>query len=382
MKIAIDSATLGSRFRNMGTYVYAQNLISQFRRVDGQSEGIEFCVFNCPGFANDANLLQPGGSVSLSGTKWLRHERLWKLGGASRAASGVGADLLFVPTVSTAPVGRVPVICTIHDVTPVMLPSHSAKVTLVQRSLLWALARFAKAIITDSQCSKRDLIETYGLPEYRISVVYLGYDRATFNDAAADPELQSSLRQRLGIGDSYIVHHGVVQPRKNLKRLIEAFRMMLDGNRNLHTDLVLAGPLGWHYADIIAAAKADTGSRGRVILTGALANTDLALLLKGAVLAVVPSLYEGFCLPMVEAMACGAPTVAANASCLPEVSGGVLEYFDPLSVEDMSDCMQRVLESEGLRKALSRKGRERARVFDWQRCAQETLDILKREGRQ
>ncbi len=119
-----------------------------------------------------------------------------------------------------------------------------------------------------------------------------------------------------------------------------------------------------------------------MILTGALANTDLALLLKGAVLAVVPSLYEGFCLPMVEAMACGAPTVAANASCLPEVSGGVLEYFDPLSVEDMSDCMQRVLESEGLRKALSRKGRERARVFDWQRCAQETLDILKREGRQ
>jgi glycosyltransferase involved in cell wall biosynthesis len=382
MKIAIDSATLGSKFRNMGTYVYAHNLISQFRRLDGQSQGVEFCVFNCPGFANDANLLQPGGSLRLSNTKWLCHERLWKLGGASRAAAGAGADLLFVPTVSTAPVGRVPVVCTIHDVTPVRLPSHSAKVMLVQRALLWSLARFARAIITDSQCSKHDLIETYGLPEHRVSVVYLGYDKAIFNDAATDPELQSNLRKRLGIGDSYIVHHGVIQPRKNLKRLIEAYRMMLEMNRNIHADLVLAGPLGWQYADILAAAQANAGSRGRVVLTGALADTDLVLLLKGAALAVVPSLYEGFCLPMVEAMACGAPTVTASASCLPEISGGVLEYFDPLSVEDMSDCMQRGLESEELRKALSQKGRERARVFDWQRCAQETLDILKREGHQ
>ena len=381
MKIAIDSATLGSKFRDMGTYVYAQHLISEFRRLDGLSLGIEFCVFNCPGFANDANLLQPGGSLSLSSTKWLEHERLWKLGGASRAAAAVGADLLFVPTLSTAPVGKVPVVCTVHDVTPIMLPSHSAKVTLVQRALLWSLARFARAIITDSHCSKRDLIETYGLPEHRVSVVYLGYDKTIFNDAPADPELQSSLRQRLGIGESYILHHGVIQPRKNLKRLIEAYRMMLEKNRNLQADLVLAGPLGWHYAEVVAAAKSDQGGRGRVILTGVLADADLALLLKGAALAVVPSLYEGFCLPMVEAMASGTPTVAANTSCLPEVSGGVLEYFDPFSVEDMSDCMQRVLESEELRRALAREGRERARMFDWQRCAEETLNILKRETR-
>ena len=380
MKIAIDSATLGSKFRNMGTYVYAQNLISQFGRLDGQSQGVEFCVFSCPGFANDANLIQPGGGVSLSSTKWLAHERFWKLGGAGRAASALRADLLFVPTVSTAPVGKVPVVCTIHDVTPIMLPSHSARVTLVQRALLWSLARFAKAIITDSQVSKRDLIETYGLPEHRVSVVYLGYDKTIFNDVPADPELQSNLRRRLGIGESYILHHGVIQPRKNLKRLIEAYRMLLEKNRNLQHDLVLAGSLGWRYAEVVAAAKSDAGTRGRVILTGPVPDADLALLLKGATLAVVPSLYEGFCLPMVEAMACGIPTAVANASCLPEISGGVLEYFDPLSVEDMADCMQRVLESGELRKALSRKGRERARAFDWKRCADQTLDILKREA--
>src|SRR5258708_2390057 len=216
MKIAIDSAALGSKFRHMGIYVYAQNLISQFRGIDGEGQGIEFCVFNYPGFANDANLLQPGGSGSLSSSRWLRHERRW----------------------------------------------NTARVQVVQRALLWSLARFARAIITVSQCSKHDLIETYGLPEHKVSVVYQGYDKSIFDDAAANPELQGNLRQRLGIGESYIVHHGVIQPRKNLKRLIEAYRMMLERNRNLPTDLVLAGPLGWRYAEVLAAAKADAGSKG------------------------------------------------------------------------------------------------------------------------
>jgi len=380
MKIAIDSAALGSKFRHMGIYVYAQNLISQFRGIDGEGQGIEFCVFNYPGFANDANLLQPGGSVSLSSSKWLRHERLWKLGGASRAAAGVGADLLFLPTISTAPVGNIPIVCTIHDVTPVIVPSHSARVTLVQRALLWSLARFARAIITVSQCSKHDLIETYGLPEHKVSVVYQGYDKSIFDDAAANPELQGNLRQRLGIGESYIVHHGVIQPRKNLKRLIEAYRMMLERNRNLPTDLVLAGPLGWRYADVLAAAKADAGSKGRVILTGALADTDLALLLKGAALAVIPSVYEGFCLPMVEAMACGTPTIASRSSCLPEISGGVLSYFDPYSLDEMAATMQQVLEDQGLQRRLAKDGKQRASGFSWQQCGRETIEILKRHG--
>src|SRR5258708_8756576 len=98
MKIAIDSAALGSKFRHMGIYVYAQNLLSQFRGMDGESPGIEFCVFNCPAFANDANLLQPGGSVSLSRSKWCRHDRLWTLPAASLPAAPASAHRLFLPT--------------------------------------------------------------------------------------------------------------------------------------------------------------------------------------------------------------------------------------------------------------------------------------------
>ena len=104
-------------------------------------------------------------------------------------------------------------------------------------------------------------------------------------------------------------------------------------------------------------------------------------MLRGATLTVIPSLYEGFCLPMVESMACGVPTIASNNSCLPEVSDGVLRYFDPLQIEEMVACMQRALEDDALRAELSRRGKERAASFDWERCAEATLAVLARHAR-
>src|SRR5207302_1475811 len=111
----------------------------------------------------------------------------------------------------------------------------------------------------------------------------------------------------------------------------------------------------WEFDEVLAAAN-DSGSRGNVVLTGAVSDADLAMLIKGASLAVIPSLYEGFCIPMVECMACGVPTIAANSSCLPEVSGGVLRYFDAQSVEAIAACMEDVLEDESLKKELIEKG--------------------------
>ena len=116
--------------------------------------------------------------------------------------------------------------------------------------------------------------------------------------------------------------------------------------------------------------------REKIILTGELSDAELALLIKNATLCVIPSLYEGFCLPMVEAMACGVPTVVANTSCLPEISGNVLEYFDPASIEEMAGTMRRALEDSCLRDRLRSKGLARAAEFSWQRCARETLQIL------
>src|SRR5262249_51522173 len=114
----------------------------------------------------------------------------------------------------------------------------------------------------------------------------------------------------------------------------------------------------------------------RVILTGPLEQPELVLLMKGASLAVFPSLYEGFCMPMVESMACGVPTIASSASCLPEISGSVLRYFNPESVEEMAACMEAVLVSSELRCQLSHEGQQRALMFDWERCAKETMTVL------
>jgi len=148
----------------------------------------------------------------------------------------------------------------------------------------------------------------------------------------------------------------------------------------LDFDLVLAGGRGWASDETISLAAENNG-RGRVILTGMLDDADLALLIKGATLTVVPSLYEGFSLPMVEAMACGVPTIASNRSCLPEISGNTLVYFDPLSCEEMAACMQTVLRSSELRLRLRQNGITRSREFTWERCARQTLDVLINAGK-
>jgi glycosyltransferase involved in cell wall biosynthesis len=379
LKVAFDSWVLASRLRHQGTYVYAQNLIAQFKNIAKVQPEVKFCLFTSPGAANDANSIQPGNGFELSRTGLLARDRLWRLGGVSLAAARVHADLIFSPTPSILPLGAVPVVCTIHDVTPIVMPSHSRKVTWLLRSLLWWSCKYSRAIITDSECSKRDLIRIYGLPESKVSVVYLGYDDAIFNDSAPDPGAQQKLLNKLGIARPYLLHHGIIQPRKNLKRLIEAYRLVLSRNRHLDFELVLAGPLGWEYEEIVTAAGNGSSRPGQVILPGALDDSDLATLIKGASLVVIPSLYEGFCLPMVEAMACGVPTIVAASSCLPEVSGGVLKYFDPLSVEDMASCLEQALESDETRKGLAQRGKERAAGFSWRRCAKETLAVLRKQ---
>src|SRR5262249_8087707 len=272
-----------------------------------------------------------------------------------------GADVVFSPAATTAYLrGLSPSVATIHDLIPVMVPSGSRRANRLLRFFYWSAARLSRHLITDSRYSKADLVNHYNLPEEKVSVVYLGCDHANFNSTADDPEMVQALKHRLGIKRPYIIHHGVIKSYKNLKRLIQAYRMVLERNRNLDFDLVLAGPLGWEYDEILAEAKSCEGSRAKVVFTQALSDADLGLLVKGAVLAAIPSLYEGFCLPMVESMACGTPTIAADSSCLPEVSGGVLRYFDPRSVDAMAASLEEVLENGSLRKELGERGRLRA----------------------
>jgi glycosyltransferase involved in cell wall biosynthesis len=378
LTIAFDTWCLASRFRHQGIYVYASNLLREFRQMACEHD-VEFMPFVCAQAANDANALLPAPGFQPCQERLLRLNRTWRFGGGSYAARRAGAGLMFCPAGTTfSPQRIVPVVTTIHDIIPLLMQVHSLKVNSLLRVLLRGCAKFSRALITDSEYSRKDLIEICGVPESKVFVAYLGYNRAIYNDSPADPELQAELRQRLGIRRPYIFHHGALQPRKNLVALIAAYRQMLAAAPDLDFDLVLAGERGWRHEEILAAAN--YSGPGTVILPGALTDQELALLIKGAALIVIPSLYEGFCLPMVEAMACAAPVIAANGSCLPEVSGGVLRYFDPRSVEDMSACMRHALEDGALRERLARDGKRRAEQFDWRQCAERTLAILKQHS--
>jgi len=375
LRIALDSWVLASRFRRQGTHVYAEHVFREFRCAAKQDAELSFFLFTSSGDLYNPAAFGAGPGFEVRASRLLRWDRLWRLGGASIAAARADADVLFAPVPAMLPLGRVPVVCTIHDITPVMAPSHSRAVVWQQRWFLRAAASRSRRIITVSECSKADLVKVFGLPEEKIQVVYNGVDKAVFNGQPADLNDQRRVLSKIGVEKPYIFHHGTIQPRKNLARLIRAYRLMMASNRNLDFDLVLAGPLGWRYEETVKEVHRAGG--GRVVLAGAVEDHELALLLKGASLVVVPSLYEGFCLPMVEAMACGAPVIAAKTSCLPEISGGALRYFDSLSVEDMAACMKQVLEDSEVRNALVEKGKEQAAKFDWRRCAQETLAVLR-----
>lgn len=372
--IAFDTWVLKPRHRASGIYNYARSLLKELASSAGGND-VEICPFYTRGYSDEDLAGAWAERARPFHTGLLHYHRLWQLGGAMVAAARAHADLLFSPTSHTCPFGPVPVVTTLHDATPTVSPSYGSVTNLLEKIRLKNAAKFSTRCITDSHCSKKDLVEVYGIAPEKITVVHLGYDRATFNAAPVDAQRQAVVLARHGIRKPYVFHHGTVQPRKNLERLIAACGRVWEARQDAEFQLVLAGPRGWRYQPILAAAE--KAGAGRVVFTGALPDEDLALLLKGAELCAVPSLYEGFCLPMVEAMACGVPTVASGSSCLPEVSGGALMYFDPYSIDAMAAAVRAGLEDSDLRSRLRAAGLARAAEFSWERCAKETLGVLR-----
>ncbi|MEA3459659.1 MAG: glycosyltransferase family 1 protein, partial [Chloroflexota bacterium] len=282
-------------------------------------------------------------------------------------------DVLFIPAHVLPILHPHASVVTIHDLGYLHYP-HAHR--LLDRFYLDLSTRYnahaATHLIADSIATKRDLAECYGVDAAKITVVYPGYDQAAFRPA--DVKAIEAVKARYGIASEYILFVGTIQPRKNLVRLIEAFA-------NLHTcilanlQLVIAGKRGWLYEGIFQRVE-ELGLEGQVVFTGYVAEEDLPALLSGARLLVLPSLYEGFGLPVLEAMACGTPVVCSNASSLLEVAGDAAILVDPLDVEELAAAMERVLRDKELQAEMIERGFERAKRFSWEKCAQETLAVL------
>ncbi len=277
---------------------------------------------------------------------------------------------------------RTRTLLTVHDLSFVRDP-ESAPLSLrryLNQVVPRSVAR-AHHVLADSQATKDDLVELYGTAPDKITVLYCGVDpRFTPQKQRGEEE---RIRRRYKLGHQpYILSLGTLQPRKNYSRLISAFARVadvsrrIDGRPTLH-NLVIVGKQGWLF-DSIKADAARLGVRTRVIFPGYVRDEDLPALYRNADLFIFPSLYEGFGLPPLEAMACGTPVVTSNVSSLPEVVGDAGLTVDPTDIYALANAMSRVLQDSRLREEMVEKGLARAAQFTWLRAARQLQQVYRR----
>lgn len=269
--------------------------------------------------------------------------------------------------------GRQGEVLTIHDLAAERFPS------LVKRGRASPktrrVARRATAIITASESTARDLVELYGIPRQKISVIYNGV--AKVFAPAPKQEAREQVRRRCGIERPFILFAGTIEPRKNLPCLIRAYASLPRVKDEFA--LVIAGQWGWGKLEVDRTLS-EVGIAGNVHMMGYRSLDDLRWLYCAAELFVYPSLYEGFGLPPLEAMACGAPVITSRCSSLPEVVGSAGILVDPASVEELASSIGRVLECGELQDAMRRRGLAQAKRFSWETCARETLRVYAAVG--
>lgn len=286
---------------------------------------------------------------------------------------GKGLDLLHMTYASPA-WSAVPVVLTVHDICYATNPEwFSARDVRVLSAVVPRSIGKAAHVITVSRSARDQIVERFHVPEAKISVIPNGP-----GGAAAPISLDDARAELAALGDMpqgpYLLAVGNVQPRKNLGRLIEAFGQLI-GSRGHDVDLVIVGPRHFRADEILSAAA---GVGPRVHFTGYVTDRQLAACYRCCTAFVYPSLYEGFGLPALEAMAHGVPMACSNAGALPEVYGDAAVAFDPTSVDAIVDAVDRVLRDADLRRRLSAAGIERAKDFSWTKSARLTLDAYQK----
>ena len=247
------------------------------------------------------------------------------------------------------------------------------------RLLSRSSCRQAARVITISEWTKRDVVQHFGIPPERVAAIPLGVDHGRFKPQA--PGVIAAFRAKHGISDQAIFSLGSLEPRKNLPRLIEAFAELCSQAPDLArpgqspaapAQLFIGGNLAWKYGAVFARIK-QLGLEGRVRLIGRVSDDDLPKWYGACAVTAYPSLYEGFGLPPLEAMACGAPVVTSNTSALPEVVGEAGLMVDPADVGALSAALRRVLTDAAMRAQMQTRSLDQARGFTWQNTAQRTL---------
>ncbi|MCL4353582.1 glycosyltransferase family 4 protein [Patescibacteria group bacterium] len=234
----------------------------------------------------------------------------------------------------------------------------------------------ASDILTISMATRNDIIKTYKISGGKVAVAYPGIKK--ISDIRYQTSDMDKLRKKYGINGEYILFVGTLQPRKNIARLVEAFsKINNQETKSKELSLVIVGKKGWMWEEILRAPK-KFGVEGRVRFLESVSDRELPLFYQNALCFVLPSLYEGFGLPVLEAMQYGAPVITSNVSSLPEAGGDAAVYIDPYNISDITNKLELVIRDSELRQKMIKKGLEQVKKFSWEKTARETLKVLEK----
>ncbi|QQG49777.1 MAG: glycosyltransferase family 4 protein [Candidatus Berkelbacteria bacterium] len=360
VRIAIDGREAVSHGAGKGRYI--REIIRELSKLDHDNDYVIY--------SKQPLELELGAnfeSVIIGGTAGLR--QLW----LARDAQRRGCKVLFSPTgYLTTVFSRIPVVQAVHDLAIFTTPEArpALKTLISERFLLGYACNKARRITAVSQSTKNDLERLFGVPGSKISVDYLGYDHKPYHSQPAEGD-EAVLKQHNLEKGQYLFYVGTIEPRKNLARAITAYQA-LPSKMKQRFPFIVAGGLGWHYEAIVEAAA----NERQVRLVGRVADAELPALYRNCRAFIFPSLYEGFGLPPLEAMACGAAVLSSNVSSLPEVIGDGGLLVEPTDITAISSAISRLLTDDTLVSSLGKKAAEQAVNFDWAKTANGVRQLL------
>jgi glycosyltransferase involved in cell wall biosynthesis len=358
--------SLAETYRSAGINWYAQNLLHHLPAADPE---IGYTVF----LSERRYAGVPGIDLKVSHLPTHRPvvRILWEQAIQPWSVRQAGVDLIHGMAFVGPLIGASPSVVTVHDLSFVHYPESFRALNRFYLRLFTRLSvRRARRVIAVSESTKRDLVQCYDLSPAKVDVVHNGVDDVYRSLPASKV---AGFRAEQGLPDRFILFVGTLEPRKNVARLIEAYAR-LPGTR---PPLMLVGGKGWLYDGIIARIEA-LNLTDEVHFVGYVPAQDLPFWYNAAELFVYPSLYEGFGLPPLEAMACGTPVVASTASSLPEVVSQAGLLVDPMNTEALTAAMEQVLADPDMQKKMRATGLARAEKFSWHRAAQRTVDSYRR----
>ncbi len=365
MRIGIDARTTYYRKAGIGQYIL--RLIEGLAEVDSRNE---YLILQS---RKDKDILAHGSNFKRVSLWTPSHHRLEQFT-LPLEINRLNLDVLHSPDFIPPFRCSCKSVITIHDLAFLLYPHFLTRESARYYGQIDQAVIHADHIIAVSEATKRDAIRLLGVPERKITVIY----------EAASPiyhpldkeEARRKVGERYGLNDDFILFVGTIEPRKNLPTLLRAYRQLLDDYR-VEANLVVAGRRGWLFEEVFELTD-ELRLTERVHFLGRVPVGDLPYLYNAAQLLVLPSFYEGFGLPPLEAMACGTPVVVSNVSSLPEVVGDAGLLVDPEDAPGLAVAIWRVLTDEELRVELVGKGLKRAKCFSWEKAARRTLEIYLR----